>query len=127
MPLSYTTNKESRCLNLKIKIDKKSVLIACATIVMVLAFSLFRVYGIIVILSMFFLFFLPSYLILKNSGFEKDELAIYSLFLGLGIVPFLIFVVDKITLSFRLASIVVIIGLYATGIVLPFLSKRRPS
>ena len=85
-------NKESRCLNLKIKMNNRTILAICAAIILVWTFSILRYYGVIVILSIFFIFFLPSYLILKNLGFEKDELAIYSLFLGLGIVPFLIFV-----------------------------------
>jgi len=104
---------------------KVNTIIGAASLVIILLLSLmlFEVTGLRVMFTVILLFFIPSYLILRNFELEQDEKIIYSLFLGLGIFPSLVYWLGLLT-SITTAVMIVFVVLMLFSLVLPKFIKN---
>lgn len=93
-----------------------------AAVILVIIFLFFGfVYGIIgirLIIGIFVLYFTPFYFILRNFDLGIEEKILFSLFIGIGVVPIMIYYVSRIVGSLRSSIITsfVLIILIAIGI-----------
>ena len=84
---------------------------------------LFKLPGLRWVFGAGILFFLPYYVILDSFGLEKDEQAIFALFIGLGVTPSLIYYLNMAIPSFRVSLLIVSLVVYATAVI--FWMHRR--
>lgn len=113
-----------------IKLNTKTVAIACIilallVVLLVMGFSALKVVAVFVIL-----FCLPLFFILKSLKLDEGntELFILSTFLGLGMISFFTFYVNRFIPSMRISAIIVWFVLFAMGIFLFFFapaSKKK--
>lgn len=106
-------------------LNKRNVAIVSLIAVLALAGILFGITGIRVILGMIILFFVPSYLILRNFSIDEDELMFFSFFLGFGLFPVIVFYVNKFVGSLRLSVLVTFVVLVVVGITLSLIQKKK--
>jgi len=115
----------SRCINL-IRIKKSNLALFLLLLVLIFPFFLFGITGLRTFLGFFSVLILPAYLVLKNVDISEDERVFFSFFLGLIIVPLLVWYVDRILVSLRLSLILTSLLLYLSGLaVIPLLLSGK--
>lgn len=88
--------------------------IAAAFAVAVFAFFLFGIQGFLAVAAFVMLFIAPFSLVLKNSSLDLEEKLFFSLFIGIGLFPIAVWVVNRFVPSFRLSAVLAL-GLLAFG------------
>lgn len=96
--------------------------LVCLAAIAVAAFALFGFTGFRTLIAIVVLFIIPPLLLLRKSGLDLEEKIFFSLFMGLGIFPLVVFALNQLLPSFRL-SVVAALAL-AAAFLLP-LSKLR--
>ena len=93
-----------------VKLNRQYVpwLISLAVIA-VAAFVLFGFTGFRTILAIALLFIVPSLLLLKNTGLDAEEKIMFSLFIGLGMFPLLVFSINQLLPSFRVSAVAALV------------------
>lgn len=88
------------------------------------AFVLFGFIGFRAIIAVVALFIIPPLLLLQNTTLDAEEKIFFSLFIGLGLFPLLVFSVNQLLPSFRVSAIAAFILLAAAGFLWPRISQR---
>ncbi|MFH1590437.1 MAG: hypothetical protein ABIC95_00775 [archaeon] len=88
---------------------------------------LFGMVGVKVVLAVILLFFLPFWLLFRHLPIDKDEAAVFALFIGLGCFSLLTYYLNMIIPSFRVSIGVVFVVLIGAGIVLAVLKSKKTS
>jgi len=100
-----------------LKIGKKELLISIGILFLLFFLLLFKTAGLRFILGFLVIFIVPVYLILDIFKFDPLERSVYSFFLGIGVVPTLVYYLGLI-ISFRIAIAVVFVTLIAVWFIL---------
>ena len=108
-----------------VKLNRQYVpwLISLAVIA-VAAFVLFGFTGFRTILAIALLFIVPSLLLLKNTDLDAEEKIFFSLFIGLGMFPLLVFSINQLLPSFRVSVVAALVLTAAAGLLWPRISDR---
>ena len=85
-------------------------------VILFASYYIFGITGLRTIGGLILLFFLPVYLILDNFNIEKDEKIFFSLFIGIGIFPVIVFYLNRIIPSLRITLATAVIILSGIGI-----------
>lgn len=115
MLLCFIIKIISGCIRLKI--GKKELLISIGILFLLFFLLLFKTAGLRFILGFLVIFIVPVYLILDIFKFDPLERSVYSFFLGIGVVPTLVYYLGLI-ISFRIAIAVVFVTLIAVWFIL---------
>ncbi|MBI2144950.1 hypothetical protein HYU18_01370 [Candidatus Woesearchaeota archaeon] len=95
-------------------------------VVAVAAFVLFGFAGFRSVAAVAVFFVVPVWLLLRKSGVDLEEKLFFSLFIGLGLFPLLVWAVNQVLPSFRLSIAAAFIAVAAASFFLPvFLRQRR--
>lgn len=94
--------------------------LVCLAAISVAAFALFGFTGFRTVIAIVVLFIIPPLLLLRKSGLDLEEKIFFSLFMGLGIFPLVVFALNQLLPSFRLS----VVAALALAALLP-LSKLR--
>src|SRR3989344_9298710 len=86
----------------RMKLDSAKWL-SCILAVAFVAFLLFGFAGFRSVIAIAVLFIVPSWLLLRKTGLDLEEKMFFSLFIGLGLFPLLVFAVNQLVPSFRLS------------------------
>ncbi len=81
----------------------------CLAAVSVAAFALFGFAGFRTIIAVAVLFIIPPLLLLRKSGLDSEEKIFFSLFIGLGLFPLLVFAINQLLPSFRASAVAALI------------------
>ena len=87
----------------KIKIGMPHFIAILSIIVLAFFYIFFGFIGVKIILGIFFLYFLPFYFILGRFSLGMDERLVFSLFIGIVVVPTLVFYFGSVLNSLRLS------------------------
>ncbi len=93
-------------------------------VIAVAAFAMFGFTGFRTIIAIVILFIIPPMLLLKNSGLDADEKVFFSLFIGLGLFPLLVFSANQVLPSFRLSVIAAFILVAVVAFFAPRILRR---
>jgi len=105
---------------LRIKLDDKTTAGIILVLIGLFSFSFLGFIGFKVIFGMLLVFFLPFYLIFDKFDISRGEKVIFSLFIGVGFLPLLVYWLG-VLISFRLAIVISFILLILVG----FLLKKK--
>lgn len=94
-------------------------------VIAVAAFVLFGFAGFRTIIAVAVLFILPPLLLLKNSNLNVEEKIFFSLFIGLGMFPLLVFSVNQVLPSFRLSILAAFILVVVAAFFVPRILRRK--
>jgi len=96
-----------------------------AALALVIALGLFGLPGAWFLLTLFILYTLPIYLFLLKSPLSQNEKVIYSLFLGIGIIPSLAYWLSLKYTSLSIAAAIVFFLLILIGVAHNFFSSLK--
>lgn len=106
------------------KINNKNLVIGAGTVILLLAFILFGVTGLVTLVAMFLFLFLPAYLIIDLFDFRIEEKVFFSFCIGLGLFPLFVWYINRVIPSLGASLIVAFVLVLAVGIYLRFKKKR---
>jgi hypothetical protein len=109
-----------------LKLNNKKLLMGTIAVISLFFLIFFKFTGLRLLLGIIFIFILPVYLILDYLKFSSLERIIYSFFLGMGIIPTLVYYMGLV-ISFRLSIIIALIILFGTWFFIKRRSKVRVS
>ncbi len=89
------------------------------------AAALFGFAGFRTIIGIAALLVMPALLLLKNFGLDTEEKIFFSLFIGIGLFPLLVFAINRVLPSFRASMAAALAVAALAGIVAPMLQKMR--
>ncbi len=98
--------------------------IAAAFAVAVFAFFLFGVPGFLTVAAFVVLFVVSFFFVLKNFGLDIEEKVFFSLFIGVGLFPLAVWLVNRLVPSFRLSAVLALALLALAGFFWPGISAR---
>jgi len=97
----------------------KNICVKCIPLLIIAIFvtSLFGFSGLKLFLGYFFAIFLPTYILLRNIHIEEIERIFFSFFMGLILVPLVIWYINRIIPSLRISIwvtsiLLIVIGVY---------------
>ena len=85
----------------------------------------FGITGVRTILGIVVAFIVPVYLLLDYFDLKEDERIFFSLFVGIGIVPLIVWVVNRVIYSLKLSLVITVIVLIVAGLYLKSIKKKR--
>ena len=88
------------------------------------AFALFGFAGFRTIIAVVTLFIIPPLLLLKNSSLDAEEKIFFSLFIGLGLFPLLVFTLNQVLPSFRASAVAALILVAVAAFFAPRVLQR---
>lgn len=91
----------------------------------VTAFALFGFTGFRTIIAIIILFIIPPLLLLKNSNLDVEEKIFFSLFIGLGLFPLLVFSINQLLPSFRVSAVAALILVAVAAFFAPRILQRK--
>jgi len=103
-----------------LRIRKREISIICMAAVLLVGWLLFGITGVRLIIGMLLLFVLPFYLILGYFELDTMERLFLGFFLGFGLVPIIIFYMNKIISSLKVSTLVTFLVLLAVGLFLKY-------
>lgn len=98
--------------------------LASLAVVSVAAFAMFGFTGFRTIIAIVILFIIPPLLLLRKSGLDLDEKVFFSLFLGIGLFPLLVFSANQVLPSFRLSVLTAFILVFVVAFFAPRILRR---
>ena len=108
-----------------VKINRHGVAwLSALAAVAIVAFALFGMAGFRTILAIAVLFIIPSLLILKNTSLDIEEKIFFSLFVGIGLFPLLVWYINQALPSFRISIAAALAVAAAAGFFAPRISGR---
>lgn len=96
------------------KLGTTEVIIGISTLVLVVFGMLFQFTGVLTILSLFILFYVPLYFVVNALDIEPDEKIFLPFFLGIGIIPTVVYWLG-IIIPFRISMGIVVVALTVGG------------
>ena len=99
---------------MKAEIDKYRIMGIILIVAMAFFYYILGLGGMMSVLGIFLLFIAPMYLILDKFGLEQDEKLVFSFFIGVGILPSLVYW-SGLLISFKVAILVSFIILIMTS------------
>lgn len=99
------------------KIGNKETAIGIALLFAILFLMLFSITGVLALLVMGIAFCLPMYFLIKKTSLEPEEKIFYPFFIGIGIIPTLVYWLGTL-ISFRLSVLIVVVLLTALSLLL---------
>ena len=84
----------------------------------------FKWAGLSVVFGMFFFFFLPTYLVIKNLDLTPIEKAFFSFFIGLGLFPTVTYYLAILVGSMRISIVLTIIILISLSLLFNWKFKK---
>ena len=110
-----------------IKLKDNQIYIIIALLVLIYFFALFKISGLLVIFGMFFLFFLPVYLVLRNLDLTQIEKIFFSFFIGLGLFPTMTYYLAILIGSIRWSILILFIILTGVGLIFNWKFSKKKS
>ena len=106
-----------------VKLDDKATGIIILILIAIFSLKFLGFAGFKVIFGMLLVFLLPSYLILNNFNLERSEKLIFAFFLGIGLIPAIVYWLG-VFMSFKLAIAVAFILFLAAGFLIKKIKKK---
>lgn len=98
---------------MKAEMEKYRIMGIILIVAMAFLYYILGLDGMMSILGIFLLFIVPMYFILGNFGLEQDEKLVFSFFIGVGILPSLVYWIG-LFISFKIAILISFIILLIT-------------
>ena len=106
------------------KIENFILIVISLIIIIIFSYIVLGYSGMVSILGIISMFILPIYVILNNFNLNQDEKIVYSFFIGVGIIPSIVYWTSfKIPLKLSLA--ISIISLIVAGILISYFKQKR--
>lgn len=97
---------------------KNNLIIGVIIAVLLFFFILFSLTGLKLIIGIGLLYILPFYLILDRFDLDKTEKIVFSFFIGIGILPSIVYYLGILFNSIRIAIVVTFVLLILIGLIL---------
>ncbi len=97
----------------------------CLAVVAATAFALFGFTGFRTIISIVALFVIPPLLLLRKSGLDLEEKIFFSLFIGIGLFPLLVFTFNQLLPSFRASAVAALAFIAVAAFFAPRVLQRK--
>jgi uncharacterized membrane protein len=108
-----------------LKLNRKYVGVAAALVILVAVGIMSGFTAVRVLVGMVVIYFVPSYLILRNFELDEDEKIFLSFFLGFGLFPIVVFFLNRIIPSLLVSVVVTFVVSVAAGVLLGFAKKKK--
>jgi len=99
---------------MKIDLNKYKIIGVILIVVLIFFYFILGLGGMMAVLGIFLLFIVPMYLILDKFDLGQDEKLLFSFFIGIGILPSLVYWIG-LFISFKIAILVSFIVLIIIG------------
>lgn len=110
---------------LKIKLGSKEMVILILIVSLSFFYFSYSWIGLRLFIGSLLMFFAPFYIILDSFDLAIEEKLIFSFFIGIGIVPLLVFYLTKVLVSLRFSIFVCFILLIVTSLVFRKLYNKK--
>ncbi|MFH0979306.1 MAG: hypothetical protein V1837_08485 [Candidatus Woesearchaeota archaeon] len=100
------------------------IAIICGIAVAITAGILFGWTGIMTVLGMLILYFVPAYIVLRNLDLDNLELLVFSFFLGFGLFPIITYYINKLVGSLRVSVFLTFVVIVAVGVIIRVTKKK---
>lgn len=109
-----------------VKLDRRyAPWLLCLAAISVSAFALFGFAGFRTIIAIVVLFVIPPLLLLRKSGLDLEEKIFFSLFIGLGLFPLIVFTLNQVLPSFRASAVAALILVAVAAFFVPRFLQRK--
>ena len=99
-----------------IRLKKTHLTLFFLALSIILITYLFGIAGLRTVGFMLLIYFLPSYLIIRKLSIEKDEKVFFSFFIGIAMFPLLVWYLNRVVPSLRVAMIVMFVLSIGAGL-----------